>query len=506
MTTTVTVTQPVSVTVTKMFEWYCVDATNGNDANTGTTADPWKTIDKVNSSTFDMADCVMFKCGETWREQLNIPSSGAAGLPITFSSYGTGDKPKIYGSNVPASWTQESALYYTAQTVDPLYIWFIATDTTIHNGNKVAAKGDLAADYDWWWDDPNDRLYIYAASDPLARYTSVEVCTPARTRGIFWTGSGNSNITVNNFEIAFITGVALVARGDNWIITNNHIHHLGNQAGGHSYGVELQTGINSYVGYNTIYEMYRAGIYVVASYTPYISTGHIVEHNTVYNCAAALLLANTEALTDTFTTTIIRYNHFYHEAGYSIGAGNGYGIDLVGQSGHVLDGYQIYYNVVYSQKRAINVYDYATNIIVYNNTIKSISGIAGLYVSGTGTSGITIKNNIVLDAATYGLDILDSTAITACDYNLWYCPTGTVYAVVNGSSYHSNDFAAYQAATGFDTNGKWENPVTVSASDLHLQTTSPAKNAGVNVGLSLDYDGITVPQGAAPDMGAYEYH
>jgi hypothetical protein len=41
--------------------------------------------------------------------------------------------------------------------------------------------------------------------------------------------------------------------------------------------------------------------------------------------------------------------------------------------------------------------------------------------------------------------------------------------------------------------------------DYHLQAGSPAINAGLNLGYPLDFDGKAVPQGTAPDIGAYEY-
>jgi len=51
------------------------------------------------------------------------------------------------------------------------------------------------------------------------------------------------------------------------------------------------------------------------------------------------------------------------------------------------------------------------------------------------------------------------------------------------------------------------NPLFVSTStpDFHLQSASPAINAGTNVSLTSDYSGTTVPQGSAPDIGAYEF-
>ena len=42
-------------------------------------------------------------------------------------------------------------------------------------------------------------------------------------------------------------------------------------------------------------------------------------------------------------------------------------------------------------------------------------------------------------------------------------------------------------------------------SDFHLQSSSPAIDAGTNVGLTSDYDGVSVPRGAGYEIGAYEY-
>ena len=80
---------------------YYVDATNGNDSRTGLSENlTWKTIAKVNASTFRPGDQVLFKRGEVWRERLTIPTSGSAGNVITYASYGTGAKPIINGTTL----------------------------------------------------------------------------------------------------------------------------------------------------------------------------------------------------------------------------------------------------------------------------------------------------------------------------------------------------------------------------------------------------------------------
>ena len=80
---------------------YYVAASSGNDANDGlSSAAPWKTISKVNASSFQAGDSILFKSGELWREQLISPSSGTALNPITFGTYSTGSKPVISGADL----------------------------------------------------------------------------------------------------------------------------------------------------------------------------------------------------------------------------------------------------------------------------------------------------------------------------------------------------------------------------------------------------------------------
>ena len=88
---------------------YYVDSSAGLDSNTGTsTGTPWKTISKVNSFTFSAGDNVLFKRGSTWRETISlVPKSGSSGAYITYSAYGTGNKPLILGSkqeNITSDW------------------------------------------------------------------------------------------------------------------------------------------------------------------------------------------------------------------------------------------------------------------------------------------------------------------------------------------------------------------------------------------------------------------
>lgn len=101
---------------------YYVDATGGNDSNSGvSTSQAWKTISKVNSSSFIPGDSVLFKKGEVWREQLVVPSSGTSGNSITLGSYGSGSRPKILASHQVSNFIafKPNADFYSSWELGP---------------------------------------------------------------------------------------------------------------------------------------------------------------------------------------------------------------------------------------------------------------------------------------------------------------------------------------------------------------------------------------------------
>ncbi|MBZ3900434.1 right-handed parallel beta-helix repeat-containing protein [Streptomyces scabiei] len=75
---------------------YYVSA-SGSDSNAGTSSAPWRSLTKVNSTTFQPGDVIRFEAGDSWTGQLWPKGSGTEGAPITIDSYGVGAKPKIAG-------------------------------------------------------------------------------------------------------------------------------------------------------------------------------------------------------------------------------------------------------------------------------------------------------------------------------------------------------------------------------------------------------------------------
>jgi len=51
---------------------YYVSNTGSDSANGTSESTPWQTISKINGRTFSAGDTISFKCGDVWREELDI--------------------------------------------------------------------------------------------------------------------------------------------------------------------------------------------------------------------------------------------------------------------------------------------------------------------------------------------------------------------------------------------------------------------------------------------------
>ena len=121
---------------------YYVDSVGGSDSSVTPTSSstPWQTIAKVNASTFSPGDSILFKRGDTWREQLTVPTSGNASSSITFGAYGSGTLPQIL-SSVAFSTTTNWSVYPTPFT---FYDGFESGTTTAWTSLAVGTGATMA--------------------------------------------------------------------------------------------------------------------------------------------------------------------------------------------------------------------------------------------------------------------------------------------------------------------------------------------------------------------------
>jgi hypothetical protein len=134
---------------------------------------------------------------------------------------------------------------------------------------------------------------------------------------------------------------------------------------------------------------------------------------------------------------------------------------------------------------------HTNNAELYNNTMYDC-GSRGLTDAGALALGINtrLRNNIVslVGSEVY---LVPSSLATCSNFSgsndLWNgggtTPTCTTSNVTSAPQF-----------------------VDTSTANFHLQSTSPARNAGVTIGsLTADFDGVPRPQGPAYSIGAYEY-
>lgn len=144
----------------------------------------------------------------------------------------------------------------------------------------------------------------------------------------------------------------------------------------------------------------------------------------------------------------------------------------------------------------------ATNAKVnsfFNNVVVNMPSTA-VGLEKINDSTLTFKNNIIWSSDGTIIDTDTHTDLNS-DYNV-LGPDKTNVIRWNGAYY--NTLSAYKTASNQDAHSVSSDPLFVNGtSDLSLQSSSPAIDAGTNVSLATDYAGNNIY--GAPDIGAYEY-
>jgi len=233
----------------------------------------------------------------------------------------------------------------------------------------------------------------------------------------------------------------------------------------------------------------------------------IIEDNYCYNTGDAIALyafTNQELKNTVIRRNIIRDTHTIG------GITNGYGISLMCDNDSLSDksGNQIYQNIVINCTVGIRV-QYEDEVVVYNNVMESCNrGFeATRNYNGLGAN-VKLKNNIFSNN-TYHINFRTGATDFVLDsnYNLFYPTSGTKFNYRGTDQSFSQWKSNAKSGCVFDSNSIEGNPVFVNpgSGNFRLQASSPAIDKGIYVGLSHDRQGTPIPQGFAPDIGAYEY-
>lgn len=414
------------------------------------------------------------------------------------------------------------------------------TDVIEWNTNLVTTFSSASTSS--WSVDGSNNCYVWCSddADPDTHTMEVAANSGVNVYGIYFLGS--NYIVIDGLECRYSTGEAIylmsnIAYGtsQNNIVKNCTIYGAGGSAGIHmseTGGTTDNNTDNNLIEYNTISYCRQHGIHHtygcsnntsrhnVISYCGWggfnaatgghgISqwsnqaarrpAGNIIEYNTVHHTYQTTDGGEgTNIQCDNLTkNSIIRYNITYSSETTGIRVGN------------ESSGCTVYYNICYSNNTSNgqwnggfgttgNTYDCSFyNNISYNNNGN------GFTATGSGTTGLIVKNNIFFENSAYEIRLdanIDDANQLTCNYNCVYHSAGGNFMRDGGTEYN---WSGWQGL-GHDANSKNQDPKVIDAANgnFRLNPHSPCVNAGTDISLTEDYEGKKVRH--APDIGAYE--
>jgi len=203
------------------------------------------------------------------------------------------------------------------------------------------------------------------------------------------------------------------------------------------------------------------------------------------------------------------------------------GSNITLEENEILDSYAVNTN----HDDAVQVYcgyTSASNIIMRGNlamndtsggTRNYISLMEGLCSFDDVITNFVIENNIVICAHYHGITMHEASNCTVAnntiynpgyvagenDKKTWVSVSGGTGNTVINNLMHSSASGSNQQVTPTNYTQYFVN-TNPSNLDLHLKAGSPAIDAGTSSGApSVDFDGVSRPQGSGYDVGAYEY-
>lgn len=245
---------------------------SGDDSNDGKSPETaWATLAKVNSANLKKGDAVLFERGGIWRGSL-IAKDG-----VTYSAWGQGDKPKLFGSlknySIKEKWIETDIpnVYVYDEVLENDAGVLVFNDGEAHTIKKVVGidgfTGDLTElknDLEMFHNPEDKKVYLYSdKGNPAERFSPIEFCLKDHIIKI----RGN-DITIDNLCIKYGGAHGISATSCNGLtVTNCEFGWIGGsiQQNTTRYGnaVEIwgENGLNNYkVDSCYIYQIYDAGI------------------------------------------------------------------------------------------------------------------------------------------------------------------------------------------------------------------------------------------------------
>jgi len=342
---------------------YYVDSLTGNDNDGGTsTSTPWKTLSKLNTTTFTPGDRILFKSGGKWTGQLWPKGSGTERHPILIDKYGGEAKPTINGNG-----EAEDAVLLKNQEY-----WEI-------NNLEVTNTGST----------PGTRRGVRLVADNYGDVHHIYL------RGLDVHDVNGSDQTKENGGITYdCAGESKPSRFVDLRIEDNHIHHVDRSGifgwSSHwvrskwnpSLGVVIRNNILDDIGgdgivavatdgalveYNVVSKANQRSEGFNVGIWPWSADNTTVQFNEVYLTHGQ---RDGEGFDSDWNSrnTVIQYNYSHDNDGGFVLICNEGGHDPKDNIGNI--GTVVRYNVSQNDHtRGINVAGSVTNASIYNNTI-----------------------------------------------------------------------------------------------------------------------------------------
>jgi len=452
---------------------YYVDIQLGNDLNNGLSASSaWQSLNKVNSFSFSPKDSILFARNGVWRGQLQ-PRSGSTLGYITYTDYGSGNKPLILGSKNKSSasnWIHAGGNIWKCSIAFTTDIGNMIFNGATLFGTKKWNLSYLQTQGDYHYNLNNGELKLYSQTNPALYYWRIEcaqrfhiVFLEDVSYAVFSNlsikygaahgfGGGNTHhVIIKGCDISYMGGGDLNMDGSSTRFGNG-IEFWGNAN-------------NNLVEQCKIWEIYDSGVSNQNHTLPAHQYNIRYQNNIIYNCA----LASFEYWNKPSASTT---SAIHFENNTCVNAGYGWGAQRPNRVGN---------HILLSYNEATTDSIFIRNNIFYN--AHTCLALPASWQTSNGYQKLKLSNNC------------------------YYQPiaTDTVIFLFHSLAYFNSSFELYQTQTGQDKGSFIADPLFVdyANNNFHITTNSPVINQGYQNGIQsdFDYEARTPPA----DIGADEY-
>lgn len=473
---------------------YYVDP-NGNDNNSGTsTTTAWKTLGKVNATTFGPGDRILFKSGGVWTGTLQPKGSGAPGGLIVIDKYEGDARPVIHGggpSNDFATVLLKDQSYWEINNLE-------ITNTTTQGpyrltGIRLQCPGRPEKPYT---NISIKNCYIHDVNSAVvgqANYSKFQggIITEGRFDTILIQNNRISNCSMEGIHTQ--SDLEFAYRSKNIIIDNNRFENI---EGDGVVIAEVAGGCRA--TNNVVYNACKSGAANFAGLWTYYSYKTVISHNEVYGMKEGG--PNDGMAWDSDTGCdgdIIEYNYSHDN--------NGGFLLLMPGANNIIVRYNVSVNDVGTtgQKKLILIGPGGgSNNQIYNNVFYLKNPVEKIFWGHP--TGVNFSNNIVFAAPTATINALVDNNVTpnasVSFFNNCFYPSAKFSSLNWGSSVRSNNFY---------TDPQFINPVWDagfnSINGFKVGVNSPCRGTGkfISNNGGKDFWGNPLP-GSNPDVGAYQ--